>query len=275
MGRHDRVAGVDAPAVVVEIQHRLLAQQVHVGLPQALDGAHVPPVPFEGVGHHDFAVVQHGGDDVLAEVVAGIGIGVVLLHVVPQLLPVEDVDAHGREVALGLLGLLLEGLDDAVGVGVHDAEAMGLRPGHLQHRDGGRRLLFAVEVQHLGVVHLIDMVTGEDEHIVRVVLVHELPVLPDGVGGAAVPVAVLALGHVGGQHEDAAVVAVEIPVLAGAQIRVEGQGAVLGQHAHRVEAGVDAVAEGEIDDPILAAEGDGRLGHVGGEYAQSAALAAG
>ena len=119
------------------------------------------------------------------------------------------------------------------------------------------------------------MIAGKDEHIVGIVLVHELPVLPDGVGGAAVPAAHLALGHVGGQHEDAAVVAVQVPVLAGAQIRVEGQGAVLGQHAHGVEAGVDAVAEGEIDDPVLAAEGNGRLGHVGGEYAQPAALAAG
>ena len=119
------------------------------------------------------------------------------------------------------------------------------------------------------------MVAGKDEHIVRIVLVHELPVLPDGVGGAAVPVAVFTLGHIGGQHEHAAVIAIQIPVLAGAEIGVEGQRPILGEDAHRVEAGVDTVAEGEIDDPILAAEGDGRLGHVGGEYAQPAALAAG
>ncbi|KMR64665.1 hypothetical protein EY01_15410, partial [Staphylococcus aureus] len=93
---------------------------------------------------------------VLAEVVAGVGVLLVLNEVLPQLLPGEHIDAHAGQVALGLLGLFLELGDVVLTVHGHDAEAGGLCPGHLQHGDGagGARLL--VGLHHLAVVHLVD-----------------------------------------------------------------------------------------------------------------------
>ena len=42
-----------------------------------------------------------------------------------------------------------------------------------------------------------------------------------------------------------------------------------------VDAGVDAVGQGEIDDAVLAPEGDGGLCHVAGEGVETAALSSG
>jgi hypothetical protein len=60
-----------------------------------------------------------------------------------QLLPVEDVYAHGGQVAFRVLGLFLKFGDIAVVSHVHYAEAGGLLHGYLQHGDGagGARLM--------------------------------------------------------------------------------------------------------------------------------------
>ena len=74
---------------------------------------------------------------------------------------------------------------------------------------------------------------------------------------------------------DAAVGAIQIPGLAVAQVAVQLQGAVLGEDADGVDAGVDTVGQGEVDDAVLAAEGNGGLCHMAGQGVQAAALAAG
>ena len=50
--------------------------------------------------------------------------------------------------------------------------------------------------------------------------IHEFPVLPDGVGSAAIPLPHL-FRHIGGKHKHTTVVSVQIPVLPGAQISVQ------------------------------------------------------
>ena len=129
-------------------------------------------------------------------------------------------------------------------------------------------------LHHVGVVHFIDMVAGEDDHILGVVQVDEADVLVDGVGRTLVPGAALA-ALIGGQDVDAAGAAVQVPRLAAADVAVQFQRAILGQNADRVNAGVGAVGQGEVDDAVLAAEGYGGLGHVSGEDVQSAALTTG
>ena len=136
-------------------------------------------------------------------------------------------------------------------------------------------MLTLVVVQHLVVVHLVNVVAGEDEDIFRVVHVDEVDVLIDGVRGALVPGALLAGAQIGGQHMDAAVRFVQVPGLAVAQIGVELHGAVLGQYAYRINAGVDAVGQGKVNDPVLGAEGDGGFCHVAGQRVQPGALSAG
>lgn len=119
------------------------------------------------------------------------------------------------------------------------------------------------------------MVTGENQHVLRVIQVNKADVLVNGIGRAFVPDACVTGGSVGRQHVDTAVGVVQIPGLAVAQIRVELERAVLGQNPHSVNAGIDAVGEREVDDAVFAAEGEGWLCNVLGQRVEPAALTAG
>ena len=157
-----------------------------------------------------------------------------------------------------MLGLLFKLEDGAVFPGVHDAEAAGLFHGDGADGDGAVGLVFLVEAEHFGVVHLIDVVAGEDQHLVGVIAVNEANILVNGVGRALVPLRALAAG-VGRQDADAAVGIVEVPGLAVADVLIEFQRLILGQDAHGVDVGVDAVGKGEVDDAVLTAKGTAGL----------------
>ena len=118
------------------------------------------------------------------------------------------------------------------------------------------------------------MVTREDEHILGVVHIHKADILEDGIRRSLVPRgAVRAL--IRRQDMHAAVGAVKVPRLAGADVAVELQRAVLRQDADGVDARVGAVRERKIDDTELAAERHGGLRHVLREHIEPAALPAG
>jgi len=69
--------------------------------------------------------------------------------------------------------------------------------------------------------------------------------------------------------------AIEIPRPAEADVVVERPGVVLGQDDDVMDIGVDAVRQREIDDPVLAAEGDRGLGPLLRQDRQAFAFAAG
>ena len=119
------------------------------------------------------------------------------------------------------------------------------------------------------------MVAGQDYHIVGIKAIDEVDVLVDGVGGAFVPAGLLVVTLVGGQNLGAAVGLVQTPGLAVADVLIQLQRLILGQNADGVNAGVDTVGQGEVDDAVLAAEGNRRLGGLPGQDMQAAALAAG
>ena len=218
-------------------------------------------------------ICKHGGDDVLAEVIGAAGGVFIVDEILAQLLPVEDVDAHRGLGGFRVLGLLFELVDRAVLVGVHDTEAGSFLKGDIQDGDGGVCLFLLVVGEHLRVVHLVDVVAGEDEDIFGVIAVDEIDILIDGVGGALVPLALL-VGRIRGEDVDAAVHPVEVPGLAVADVGVEFKGAVLGEDADGVDAGVCAVGEGKVDDAVLAAKGNSGLCDLLGEDVQAAALSA-
>ncbi len=101
---------------------------------------------------------------------------------------------------------------------------------------------------------------GEDEDGVAGRLLDDVDVLEDRVRRAAVPLGDPAAGDVRLEHPDAAVVAVQVPRPAHADVVVERAGVVLGQDDDVVDVRVDAVGEGEVDDAVLAAERHSRLG---------------
>ena len=261
---------VDDPLLVVEVQLRGVLEEGHVGLPVGLDRPDVLPVAVVAIAVDACAGVEHRRDDVRPEVDEVLG------QPAPQRLLREDVDAHRGEVALGLLGLLLP-LDDAVGV-VHreDAHARGL--GERDAADGDRHVgpVAAVRGHERLVVHLVDVVAGEDDDRVRRrVVLEDVHVAQDRVRGAAIPLRHAAAGDVRLEQLHAAVIAVQVPRPAKADVVVEGARVVLGQHDDVVDVRVHAVGEREVDDPVLATERDRGLGSLLRQDGQALAFTAG
>ncbi len=170
--------------------------------------------------------------------------------------------------------LLLELINRAVRVAVHDAEALGLLQRDVENRDGSRRVLFLVLVEHLVVVHLVDVVAREDQDVLRIVLVDKADVLIDGVCSALIPLRALS-ALVRRQSIDAAVQTVEIPCLTVCQIYIEDMRLILCQDTDGINTGVDTVGQRKVDNTVFAAKRHRRLCYVLGEYIQSAATAAG
>ena len=239
-----------------------------------LDRADVAPVAVEAVAVDAHRrIVDHRRHDVAAEVVRGVVLRIGE-ELVDQHLAVEDVDAHRDQVGLRVVGLLIPLGDAVVVVGREDAVAVRLFHRHLVQRHGDIGLVREVLQDQLFVVHLVDVVAGEDEHELGLRLFEEVDVLEDGVGGAAVPVGAFA-AEVRLQQRDAAAGAVEIPRPADADVVVEGARPVLRHDADARDVGVDAVAEREVDDAVAAAEDHGRLRALFAQHAEPVALTAG
>ncbi len=117
------------------------------------------------------------------------------------------------------------------------------------------------------------MVTRQDQDIFRIIPLDKVDILIDRICGAGVPVGAGAF-LVGRQDKHAAVAAVEIPRLAVADILIQDQRLILGQHAHSVDPRVDAVGQRKINDPIFSAERNCRFCKVLGQRIKPAALTA-
>ena len=143
---------------------------------------------------------------------------------------------------------------------------------HDDAADGQIGVAVDVRVDHGAVVHLVDVIAGQDDDILRIGLLDAVDVLIDGVGRAFVPVFVDALLR--RQHIDvfAQFAAKEAP--AGGEVAVEALRLVLRQDEDAAKVAVDAVGKGEVDDAIESAEGHGRLGAIAGERVEASALAA-
>ena len=85
--------------------------------------------------------------------------------------------------------------------------------GNLDDRDGGVRIVLLVELQHLRVIHLVDMVSGKDQNVFRIIGVHEVDVLGNCVRCSAVYVQVGVRFLTGRQDEDAAVAGIKPQLL--------------------------------------------------------------
>ena len=104
------------------------------------------------------------------------------------------------------------------------------------------------------VVHLVDVIAGENEDRVGGVVLDDVDVLEHGVGRPAVPLGDAAAGDVRLKELHAALVSVEIPGPAKPDVVIERAGVVLRQDHDIVDVGVDAIRQGEVDDPVFATE---------------------
>jgi hypothetical protein len=127
--------------------------------------------------------------------------------------------------------------------------------------------------KHAAVVHLVDVIAGQDDDVFRRVRLHDVQVLENGVGRAAVPPALVEpllgwqevneLVHLALQERPAAL-----------QVPEQAVRLVLCGDTDSPDARVQTVGQREVDDAELAAEVDRRLGTAVRELHEPAAAAA-
>ena len=120
-----------------------------------------------------------------------------------------------------------------------DAHPRRLGDRHAADRDRHVGAVAPVGGHERLVVHLVDVVAGEDEDRVGRLVLEDVEVAQDRIGGAAIPLGQPAAGDVRLEQLDAAVVAVEVPRPAETDVVVERPGVVLGQDDDVVDVRVD------------------------------------
>ncbi len=121
---------------------------------------------------------------------------------------------------------LLKIRDAAVLIRDHDSEPLCFLHRNRHDCDGYVRALLLVIIEHRLVIHLINMISGENQYIVRIVCFDIINVLVNCIRRAGVPLRVLHL-LIGRKYRDAADVPVEIPRNTDPDVRIQLQGPVL------------------------------------------------
>ena len=139
-------------------------------------------------------------------------------------------------------------------------------------RDGDVGARGDVRLHHLVEVHPVQVVAGEDQVVVGVQVDEVRHGAPHRVGRALEPVG--GLGRLlGGDDVDERLREV-VEAVGLADVPVERRGIELRQHEDAPDAGVQAVADRDVDEPVLAADRHGRLGAAVGEGVEALALPA-
>ena len=169
--------------------------------------------------------------------------------------------------------LFLEAQHPVVAVHVHDSEAGHLAGIDLDGRQGHVRARVVVPLQHQAVIHLVNVIAGEDEHVLGLLRADGINVLIHRVGRALVPLIAHPLHR--RQHFDelSHLAAHDVPAFA--DVTVQRKRLVLGEDINPAQVGVDAVGKSDVDDAIDSAESDGRLGAVASQRIEPLARAAG
>ena len=148
--------------------------------------------------------------------------------------------------------LLLKCDDAARSIEAEDAHRGRLLDRHWLGRDGDVGVAIDVRIDHLVVVHAVQVIAGENQVVVGVMAREVARGLPDGIGRALVPAGIVGR-LLGGQdlHEALSeqihpVGLVDVPV---ERCRIE-----LRQHEDAADVGVQAVADRDVDQPVPAGQ---------------------
>ena len=138
--------------------------------------------------------------------------------------------AAARRAARACFGFSTKSIDAAVLVEPDDAERRRLVAARRARRRWSRRRSLSRCVLSMSAeVHAVELVAGEDQHVAGAVGVEVAEVLPDGVGGALVPVGRL-VGLLGGQHlDEAAAERVELVGVGDVPVQADATGTASGR----------------------------------------------
>ena len=127
--------------------------------------------------------------------------------------------------------------------------------------------------EHALIIHLVDMVTGKDDDVLRLFRADRIDVLIDRIGRTHIPIFADPLHGREDFNELSHFPAHNIPAFA--NMPVQRERLVLRENVDPAQVGIDAIGECDIDDAIYAAEGDRGLGAIAGQRVEAFTRASG
>ena len=114
---------------------------------------------------------------------------------------------------------------------VHDAKPRSIFPRHVDYGYRQRGTVVNMLLQHIAVVHLIDVVTGQDQQILWIDAVDIVDVLIDGMRSSCKPLAAIWTG-VWLQDRHARVQTIQSPAGPITNVPIQNQGLILRDYAN-------------------------------------------
>ena len=173
----------------------------------------------------------------------------------------------------GISGFSVKPVTRAVFIHGKNPVSLGFFKGHLQGGNGDVGLVHPVEFDHLGHVHLVNVVATEDRHIIRIRRFDKAQVLKDGIGRPFKPLFAFAAGF--GRNTDEEITQASPFPPGFPKVLVQRVRPVLGEDINLLDAGIEKVGEDEVDDLVFPAKSDTRLGPAQSERTESFTFAAG
>ena len=157
-------------------------------------------------------------------------------------------------------------------VHLQDAKAGDMALGHRDHGDGDVRVRFHMRFVQEPVIHAVKLIAGQDEDVRARVLLDLADVLADGVSRSLVPVR--SFDRLLCRQDFDKPVVEHVELVGVRDVPVQADGHELSQHVDAVDPAIEAVADRDVDQSILAGDRDGRLGPELREGEQTGPLAA-
>ena len=229
--RKIHAVGIDLPEFLIEVEFRYNIDQLHIGFPVRTKRPYILPISVVLIGKHPHSLCAAVRNDMLPEVT-------VRLAGKPdqrflQNRPAENINSHGCQVTAGPLRLFFKSADPSLSVRHQDPEASRLLHRHRHRRDRHIRLVGLMGGKHHFIIHLINMVSGKNQHVIRMVAFHIVQILVNGIGSPCIPFTVHTL-FIWRKNRNPAYIPVQIPRNPNPYMCIQPQRLILCQDSYRI-----------------------------------------
>ena len=254
---------VDGPPGNVKIEPTFRQRHFQIDFIKRTDGTDIRPIAVVHIAHHA-AIGQGIGDDVFAKIMA-FGI-----ERVKQQIGAKDINAHGGQIGFirvgdafqacqrRRFGLFGEGLDLPVVAALEDTQSRGHIGRNRLHRHGDVGPGFHMIVYKCTIVHVVKVIAGQNQDIFRARGLNLHQLLAHRIGCALVPPG--AAGGLFGSQNLHPTIGELVPRVGALDVAVQRDRVVLGQDGDPIDAGMQAIADGNIDQAIFPCQRNGRFG---------------
>ena len=163
--------------------------------------------------------------------------------------------------------------DAPLRVRLHDAESLRFAARDRDGRNGQFRSGGKMGRHEFTEVHLVKLVAAEDEEIIPRAFEEIAQVLPHGVRRSLIPTGA-GRRLLRGQNFDEAARAEDVELVRPADVLVQRHAVELREHVDAADAGVETIADRDVDEAVFAPERHGRLGAVFGQRVKPLARSA-